>query len=89
MKRFYSINVERRLRLFFAVVIVPAGAVCAFMQLRDGMIFVLFAPFVPIFFYPECLAWAASQLFLCKKKRKPVMQSVIMALHCSQPAKVC
>ncbi len=68
MKRFYSINVERRLRLFFAVVIVPAGAVCAFMQLRDGMIFVLFAPFVSIFFYPECLAWAASQLFLCKKE---------------------
>jgi tetratricopeptide (TPR) repeat protein len=68
MKRFYSINAERRLRLFFAVVILPAGAVCAFMHLRDGMIFVLFAPFFPIFFYPECLAWAATQLFLCKKE---------------------
>lgn len=68
IKRFYSINAESRLLLFFVVVFIPAAALCVWFNLRYGMIFALLAPFVPLFFYPECLAWAASQLFLCKKE---------------------
>ncbi len=67
MKRFYSINAERRLRLFFALVIIPAGIVCVWLNLRDGMIIALMAPFFPVFFYPECLAWAATRLLFCNR----------------------
>jgi tetratricopeptide (TPR) repeat protein len=67
MKRFYSMNTERRLRLFVAVVIVPAGAVCAFMHLRDGMFFALVAPFFLIFLLPESMAFAADSLIRFKQ----------------------
>ncbi len=67
IERFYSINTERRLRLFVGVVIVPAGAVCAFMHLRDGMIFALVAPLFLIFLLPESLAFAADTLIRFKQ----------------------
>lgn len=64
IRRFYYISAERRLRLFFIVIVLPASAVCAALHLQGAMIFALLAPFVPVFFYPECLAWAATQLVI-------------------------
>ena len=54
--------------MFFVVVFIPAAALCVWFNLRYGMILALLAPFVPLFFYPECLAWAADQLLICNRE---------------------